>query len=215
MFPILSKDEETLSQSTIRDFSLTNGNRNELLYHITEDERKELLIDLEYVINGPFNNTKDKGDALENFTIKLFNKIKCLNSFTFRTDTNQIDNMINNKLNKIIFEGTSKYILVECKNENKAPDVTYINKLNGIINTLNSKELFNTGFVVSKVKPTRDFMKTSYVYISNESQIAIISITIDEIKELLVSNNNLIDFIENKIRDLYARKENAKKDKLL
>ena len=208
IFPYDSKQGLKITPEEIREYSLKNGNRNNLLYYLTESEKTELLKDLDDVINKNFQTTKAKGDALEKFTLKLFKKIRCLDCFTMRTSVNQIDNMLCNKLHRLVFEGLSKYIIVECKNEEQGPDVTYIDKICGVTNTFNDSNLFNTGLVVSKEKPTSKFIETSYLYISNKNQVAVISITIDEIKNLLESDKNLIDFIEHKLLLLHSHRKN-------
>ena len=209
ILPFDYNNKDSITPEEIREYSLMNANRNNLLYHLSQEERDELLEDLQKALNkNLFTTKKQQGDALENFSLKLFNKIRCLECFPFRTSVNQIDNFINNKLHTLIFEGLSNYIIVECKNEDKSPGVTYIDKLGGVINSLNNRNLFNAGIVVSKEKPTRDFFETSYIYISNQSQLAIISITVNEIENLLKSNVNLIDFIEQKLLKLHSKKFN-------
>lgn len=207
IFKFNYNNNNTLTSDAVREYSLKKANRNNFLYHLTKREKEELLSDLKKAINkNLYMTTKQQGDALEHFTLKLFKKIKCLECFPYNTSTNQIDNLLKNKLHTIIFEGLSKYIVVECKNEQKSPDVSYIDKLGGIINTFNNKKLLNTGIVVSKTRPTKKFFDTSYIYINSQNQLAIISITVEEIENLLKSNENLIDFIERKILNLYARK---------
>lgn len=115
-----------------------------------------------------------------------------------KTDTNQIDVYARNIYNGVVpFLG--ERMIIECKNENKAPDNSYLLKLEGIINQINSADskIVKIGMIVSRKRPVQTIKTLSRLYYANTG-VVILTITTDEIRGLIYNRENLLELLERK-----------------
>lgn len=181
---------------------LQTGNIHELFYNPTEEDYR-ILEEMCLKIMGKSKTTKEKGDTLESFVNELFSKCKVLKTTTkMTTETNQIDCFVVNK-NFVpygIFNTLGGRFIIECKNEERTPRGEYMSKIHSIITNANAggkNDFIKFGIIISKEKGPKTFDKLSHdYYLSNN--IIIISICLDELKEMLDAKNNLLDLIEEK-----------------
>lgn len=89
------------------------------------------------------NNTTQKGAALEKLILRIFKEIKHVKGTnTIKTLTNQFDCTLSCEIKTIkpsVFDYLCPYLIIECKNEHKKPDNTYLNKIESIMDTNDAK----------------------------------------------------------------------------
>ena len=187
------------------------------LYNYVEDKsfdlNKELFLpdEHEYVnILGLCQNVKEsitkkeKGESLERLAIYLFNLCKIFKAAGIRTELNQIDCYVRNKLFVPcgIFKTIGSRIIIECKNENVTPSGSYISKLHSIITEINSNgTLIQCGIIFSKQPPPSTYKEHAVKYYLH-NKVIVLSMCLKEIKELAEARGNLLDFIEQKSEEI-------------
>jgi hypothetical protein len=184
--------------NSLRYFMESGGNYNKLFFDPTEDNYSTWKALYENVFKK-HKTTKAAGDALEAFVKSLFSAIQCVRCSDIKTTTNQIDCYIRNGFaSQLSFLGD--HIIIECKNEKKAPGNTYLLKIGGIISTINGKsgDHVKLGIIVSRVKAAQTVGDLAYTrYLSDN--VTIITLCMDEISEVIFRKSNLLVLIEAKV----------------
>lgn len=180
------------------------GGVNEYLFHPT-DKQYDDLSNL-YLRVMKAGGKKEKGDSLENLTIKLFNLCDAFNAAGIRTTTNQIDCFVRNKmfLEYGILGTIGARFYIECKNEKTTPSGSYISKLHSIISTTNASsqgESIKFGIIISRYQGPRTFKKLAVKYYLMNKTV-IISICAQEIKQLVETKGNLLELIDRKATEI-------------
>lgn len=197
-----SANSPVAHEDTLENILLAGG-INEYLFSPTDDEYKEL----EKMYEAVFEITptkKAKGDTLERLTAYLFNLSPAFKACGIKTSTNQIDCYVRNTMcmDFGVLNTIGERILIECKNEGKAPSGGYMSKLHSIICNINGKRsMVKLGIIVSKEKGPSTFKSlATKMYLSDA--IIMISICGDELGELIKSRRNLLELIERKIDEI-------------
>ncbi|PWJ09965.1 hypothetical protein [Ruminococcus flavefaciens] len=195
---------KSVAQENTMDRIFQAGGVNEYLFHPTDEQYIALSNLYSRVMNA--EGKKEKGDTLENLTIKLFNLCNVFKAAGIRTTTNQIDCFVRNKicLNYGIFQTIGSRIYIECKNENKKPLGSYISKLHSLISITNASgkgECIKFGIIVSKKSAPSTFKSNAVKYYLAQ-KIIIISICANEIKQLIEQKGNLLELIERKATEI-------------
>lgn len=205
-FPFDDGQQTLVESVSIEDVAMLERiknvkNINGLFYTINNQTRDTLLNDIDEIYAAKSN--KNKGTTLERFVINLFNCIHGFNCRSERFKNNQIDCFIKNGWHIYILKYASMFILAECKNETCKPGVEYVEKLQGIINSVNSKgsEHYKFAIVISKKEAAKTFADLAKrLYLTNSSYI--INVTLEEIRQMLNKNSNLIDLLDDKFIEL-------------
>ena len=116
-----------------------------------------------------------------------------------RPRPNQVDCYVRNKLGSPGVPGIEviKYFCIEYKNENKTPEITYLNKLHSILKTTG----IEFGILVSnKSAPSTYCQAANKIYLNDK--IIIISICKSDLNSIISDNVNLLDLIEMKINEV-------------
>lgn len=150
----------------------------------------------------------EKGILLENLAKKL---LRVRNIFSIKErvicDSNEIDLLLQPTTNNAIYskllpEYLTKDCLVECKNHKKTIDVTLLGKFYSLMRYKKVK----FGFMISNKEltgqtPWEDAIGLSKkLYLRDDTLI--INITIKMIKELLESNQSIINLIKNQVNEI-------------
>lgn len=191
-------------EDTLMSIALA-GSLNSYLFSPTEDDYKE-LIELFQNIKRRKGTTKQIGDSLENFTMKLFRLCSVFNAVEIKTSTNQIDCFVRTKCfdDCGVFKTIGNKFIIECKNENKVASGSYLSKMQSIINVMNAggkRDEIKFGIIISKEKGPQTF-KTLAVKYYLMSGVIIISIDLKEIEILLVERGNLLELLERKATEI-------------
>lgn len=161
------------------------------------------LIDI--VENGVFDTTKEKGDALENLTKTVFEKLKFFKMMpNLHTSSNEIDFLCNLNSNGMYalkqgFFVFPENFLVECKNYEKNVGVTYIGKFASLLEMQNK----NFGIMISKNGITGANWSGSLGFIKKfylKTNILIISFTLNDFK--LLNTHSFFEIIQNKKEEI-------------
>lgn len=205
----------------MRADSLGN-NINEIykLYYNPDESAYNELEQLKKALNGPFKNSKEKGDALEKMALFLFKQIRNISGTTqITTNTNQFDCTLRFPESSNSFPAVLKYMspyfIVECKNEidskgkGKKPSNTYFHKLSDIMSS-NEAEL---GIIFSRGKPSKEDMqiaRDNYLLCRNSNhQKILISISDEDLEMLVEKRTNLLKYICYKIDVVTSGAKNA------
>lgn len=173
---------------------------------------------LDYIENFEKMKRKSRsaiGAALEYIAFELFNQKYFDISINERTSTNEIDLLLELSItgHKIIdeipyYKDFPKSIIIESKNYNKKVDVTYVGKLKSLMESTSIK----LGIFISyKGLAGRDSKSwyaakglTKIIAVSEkkiEDKYIILDINIDDIKEFLQDEPNLLKFLKKKRED--------------
>lgn len=179
------------------------------LFKITNQEKEEILSIITNIRLDNFRTTKEKGNALELLMKKIFKAENIFKVYqNVHTSSNEIDLVVQIQSNGLLlnlntilgFKGDK--ILVECKNYKKKIDVTWIGKFAHLLNNHD----IDYGIIFSKHSLTginkgkltwnqaAGLVKKFYLKYSK----FIISITLDEIEEIVSKDKNFIEFLQNK-----------------
>lgn len=219
----ISDEKETFNEvDTIKEM-LKKETSNKVYYCPKNEEYKELRVLFEEAMNAKSKDesgkkcTGSKGDKLEIFVEGLMNLIKPISATRkAKTSTNQLDTFcvnhviqikrnskkiqfVNNALEQM---GTS--FICECKNEEKTPKNDYFGKLVSILSMERahfSKESLpehKFGIIFSKKEAPSTYLNMAKK-IYRSSNITIIAIFFDELKEIVYDQKNLLDYIDYKI----------------
>lgn len=110
-------------------------NPNDIFFRPTEEQKKE-MIKLFEKIGQKEKNTTALGNQLRNFTEYVLRIVKVFEAANVRTQTNEIDCLVKNKLQigiPYFLNELGSLIIVECKNEKTKPGNTYYHKIQGIL----------------------------------------------------------------------------------
>ncbi|MDR7856348.1 hypothetical protein [Tissierella sp.] len=195
-----SKKHKGINTSTLTDYlSKSDCNPNSIFYNPNEKETEELATLLSN-LTGTFDNTTDKGNALEDLAEFLLNIVKPFKvSRIIRTPTNQLDVVIRNQLPLpgSIFLIMGTHCIAECKNEKEKPDNTYYHKLISILRLASS----NFGIVFSFL-PAAATCKTIARETYLQDKTIVINIHYEDFKLIIEKNMNFLDIIESKALDI-------------
>lgn len=180
-------------------------------YKATEAQKRLTLSDekvdnlkksIELVRNGIFNNTKEKGDALEDLTQCIFDSFGVFESLNnIHTSTNEIDFLCRLNSQGRISKSSGYFeiedsFLIECKNLNTTVNVTHVDKFAALL-LLHGKKL---GIIISrkgvtgtsKWKDSKGFIKKFYL----KNNILIVSLTLTDIESLF--SRSLFELVREK-----------------
>lgn len=189
-------------------------NMFKVFYNPNESAYQE-MIKMKENLDGPFPNSKAKGDALEKLSLFLFKQIKLISGTNeIKTRTNQFDCTLRfpftSESYPTVLKFMTPYFVIECKNEEDGPSNTYFHKISNIL-AGNSAVL---GIVISR-KPAGDpaLMVAREAYLLNEGTIKsryLISLSDDDLKVLIDERKNLLEYIDWKIQNLTTNSKNSK-----
>lgn len=171
-------------------------NPNDIFFRPTEEQKKE-MIKLFKRIGQKEKNTTALGNQLRNFTEYVLRIVKVFEAANVRTQTNEIDCLVKNKLQigiPYFLNELGSLIIVECKNEKTKPGNTYYHKIQGILKIFKSK----CGIVVAINNPTKPALQLANInYLMDD--IMIVAINYEELRKVVYENLNFLDLLENKI----------------
>ncbi len=189
-------------------------NMFKVFYNPNESAYKEMKR-MKEALDGPFPNSKAKGDALEKLSLLLFKEIKFITGTNeLKTRTNQFDCTLRFPFSSELFPTVLKYMtpyfVIECKNEEDGPSNTYFHKISNIL-AGNSAVM---GIVISR-KPAGDpaLMVAREAYLLNEGTSKsryLISFSDEDLKALIDERKNLLEYVDWKIQNLTTNSKNSK-----
>lgn len=171
-------------------------NLNDIFFKPTEEEKNK-MIELFERIGKKEKNTTAIGNQLRNFTEYVLRIVKVFEAANVRTQTNEIDCLVKNKLQigmPYFLNELGSLIMVECKNEKRNPGNTYFHKIQGILKNFKSK----CGIIVAINQPTKPALQLANINYLIDN-IIIIAINYEELKKVVYENLNFLDLLENKI----------------
>lgn len=171
-------------------------NPNDIFFNPSEEQKKE-MIELFNKIGQKEKNTTALGNQLRNFTEYVLRIVKVFEAANIRTQTNEIDCLVKNKLKLGIpyfLNELGSLIIVECKNEKTNPGNTYFHKIQGILKIFGSK----CGIIVAINEPTKPSLQIANANYLVDSTV-IIAIDYEELKKVVYEKLNFLDLLENKI----------------
>ena len=171
-------------------------NPSESAYSKFKDLRAKL--DLDYG-----DDKTAKGKALEVLILEIFNHIKYVSgSNDIKTKTNQFDCTFLCGVDTVypsVFNRLAPCFIIECKNEKKKPDNTYMNKLESIMDT-NAAQF---GIVFGRknaTSPCFTISREHYLLKKNSPQQQIVVTCCDDDLDYIIDKKvNLLQYIEYKI----------------
>lgn len=201
--------------------SLSNTPREiyDLYYHPAESAYQRMA-QMKAGLSGPFKTTKEKGDALEELGLFLFNQIKAVNGTNeIRTYTNQFDCTIRFSQTSEIFPTILKimtpYFIIECKNETeqtgqgRTPSNTYYHKLSDIMSS-NDAQL---GIILSRGTASAEDISIAYQnYLlcrNMNKQKIMLSLSDNDLSALIDKRVNLLEYLGYKMDILTMNAQNA------
>lgn len=196
-----SKEEKNEQDDTLKSYLNDNIiNPNDIFFNPTKEEREKLK-ELFMKIGKKSKNTTEHGEQLRYFTEYLLRLVKIFESANLKTRTNELDCVVKNKVKFIgiphFLNDIGFYFIVECKNEKKKPNNTYILKLKGILDTCNK----NCGVIVSIMEQTKDSKILANKFFLLE-KIHLININYKDLENVVYNNLNFLDLFENKIMEV-------------
>lgn len=192
-------------------------------YSIYYNPEESAYIELERLkqgLDGPFQSKKEKGDALERFSLYLFKQIRSVSvTNEIRTYTNQFDCTVRFSQSAEIFPTIMKYMtpyfIVECKNEldksgdGKTPSNTYFHKLSNIMSA-NDTQL---GIVLSRGEASKvdiSIAHDNYLLCRNlNRQKILLSLSDKDLVALIDKRINLLEYLGYKMDMLTIHAQNA------
>ncbi|MEG0681336.1 MAG: hypothetical protein RR581_06875 [Eubacterium sp.] len=211
----ISKDEYSFNlgqQNSNASFvapenSLTNllqnyDNISSILYRPNEEDYKRLSDEYKSVFED-YELTTQKGDTLENLVIDLFSISKAFRAKGIRIFTNQIDCFVRNTMyvEMGILNTVGRQFVIECKNEKKVPEGTYMSKLHDIMELSNCNDVetfYKFGIICSKCHAPKTFTHLSNKYYL-KNNIVMISIDCNDLKKIINEKVNLLELLDRKI----------------
>ena len=189
--PSVALIEDTLSTL------IKNGDANDIFYKPSDEEYISLQEKYSNIFSAQTN--KEKGNTLEDLVKYLFNLCKHIRAGSINIKGNQIDCYARNILSVPFNLPDNIYqdFIVECKNENKKPSITYLNKIHSILKITHKRH----GIIVSKVSaPTTHNDTARDIYLSDN--ILIIFIDKDDLYNIIFNKKNLLECIERKFNEV-------------
>ena len=154
-------------------------------------------------------NTTAKGASLETLIVEIFKQIKHVKGTTeVKTQTNQFDCTLRVGMRTTylsVFNYLAPYFIIECKNEKKKPDNTYVNKLESILATNEAK----VGIVFGRINATKTCFQISREHYLVKGKI-VITCCDEDLAYILDKRVNLLEYVEFKIFQVTANASNAK-----
>ena len=149
------------------------------------------------------NNTTAQGNSLELLVLEIFNSVKIISATNdIKTKTNQFDCTALCSLDSVypsVFNYLFPYFIIECKNEKKKPDNTYMNKLESILDTNEAQ----VGIIFGRKNATKACFNISREhYLIKKDSIRkkiIITCCDDDLNYIIDKKVNLLQYIEFKI----------------
>ena len=174
---------------------------------------KELrgLIDLDYG-----KNTTAKGASLEKVALEIFKQVHGVKLSTeIKSLTNQFDCTGicgASTIYPTIFNYLAPYFIVECKNEKKKPDNTYINKIESILDNCEAQ----LGVIIAREKATKPCFQISREHYlrkkeSPKKQIVITLCDLD-LDQIIDNKVNLLSYLDYKILQITTNSPNSTYD---
>lgn len=218
----ISKTEgnENYGNFIVADSLAKNVDEIFALYYNPDESAFTRLQELKKSLDGPFETTKEKGDALEKLALYLFSQIKNVSaSNEVRTYTNQFDCTVRfSELSgsfPAIMRYMAPYFIVECKNEttsagkSKTPSNTYFHKLAGIMDSNNAQ----IGIVISRGKASKEDMIIAHEkFLLNKNanyQKILLSFSDDDLEQLIDKKINLLKYMNYKMDMLTMNAKNT------
>lgn len=176
---------------------IENGTANDLFYNPSDEEYTILKERFNNVFTAKTN--KEKGNTFEELVKYLFNLCSHFKASSIRIGDNQIDCYVRNSFSVPLNISDNMYqdIIVECKNENKKPGITYLNKIHSILSTANKQH----GIIFSKLSSPTTYTSTARDIYLNE-KILIISIYKDDLYNIIFNKKNFLECIERKFNEV-------------
>lgn len=195
----LPEHSSALENSSLETFLKSGGSFNREFFCPSNEEYKMLAEKYDNIFK-PYTTTKGQGDSLESLVLSLF---RCCKQFLptdkIRLGANQIDCFTRNKMfiPGISQMGTVDFFVIECKNEQEAPGVTYFNKLHSIL--INNSLQF--GIIVSKYRAAKTLNNFAHkIFLQNK--IIMINLDGDDLKKIIIERGNLLECLERKIGEV-------------
>lgn len=195
--------------------SLSNscGDLYEMFYNPDESAYTELVYLRSKLDEDYGSNTTLQGAALEKLVLRLFTLIKGIHGSTeIKTETNQFDCTMLCGVHTVypsVFQYLSPYFIVECKNEKKKPDNTYLNKLESILDTNEAR----IGIVFGRLdatKPCFRIAREHYLTNKNSRKQQIIITCCDKDLDYLINKKvNLLKYLDYKLLQVTSNTTNA------
>lgn len=142
---------------------------------------------------------QEKGKAFENLCRYMFNCCKNYKAAQVRTNPNELDCYVRSiiKINGTQLSEVGNNIIVECKNENKKPSITYLGKFHSVLKLKKAK----LGIIISKL-PVPCTYKDATIKIFLIDDIIIISLDKTDLDNIINHRHNLLEMIERKITEI-------------
>ena len=216
----LLKETENYENFSFADSLGKNIDEIYNLYYNPDESAYIKLSQLKKELDGPFNTTKEKGDALERLVLFLFRQIKKVTATNkITTYTNQFDCTVffpeHSDSFPVIMKYMSPYFIIECKNEmtsdgkGKTPSNTYFHKLSGIMDSNNAQ----IGIVVSRGEPSKEDMRIAHdCFLVNKNahyQKFLLSFSDNDLEYLIDKRKNLLSYMNYKMNELTMNARNA------
>ena len=196
---IIPEHSSALKNSSLETFLKNGGNFNSELF-CPSDEEYQMLAEKFNNIFKPHSTTKGKGDSLESLVLSLFRCCKIFKATDkIRLADNQIDCFIRNKclipfISQIC---TNDFFVIECKNEQGTPGITYFNKLHSIL--INNSLQF--GIIISKKRAAKTLNSFAHkIFLQNK--MIMINLDCDDIERIIIDKVNLLECLERKIAEV-------------
>lgn len=171
-------------------------NPNDIFFNPTE-EQKNKMIELFEKIGQKEKNTTALGNQLRDFTEYVLRIVKVFEAANVRTQTNEIDCLVKNKLKigmPYFLDELGSIIIVECKNEKSKPGNTYFHKIQGILKIFKSK----CGIIVAINDPTKPALQLANANYLMDN-LVIVAINHEELRKVAYEGLNFLDLLENKM----------------
>ncbi|MCM1166539.1 MAG: hypothetical protein NC299_02845 [Lachnospiraceae bacterium] len=196
---LLTKHSSAHNISSLETF-LKNGGSFNREFYCPSDEEYMILREQYKNIFRQHKTAKGHGDSLEDLTLSLFNCCKHFSATKkIKLGDNQIDCFVRNKMYipGVSQFGTDDFFVIECKNENAAPGISYFNKLHSIL--INNSLQF--GIIVSKycaAKTLNQFAHTIFL----KDKIIMVNLDSRDLNKIINDRDNLLECLERKIGEI-------------
>ena len=208
-------------ENSIEKF-VKEGHLNAILYNPTDEDYAELKKLCELALQA--KTKKEKGESLEKTVIFLFNMGNLFSAEERKITNNQIDCIVTNRwyTHCGIFDVIGGHFLVECKNETrrnkkdatiegKPPKGSYLSKLHSIITETQKNHTYvKFGVIVSRGKAPKTYHEHAVKY-KMLHDVVIIHFTLNEILDMAINKENLLDKMDEKIKNIIIDIDDYKK----
>lgn len=183
--------EDTLSML------IKNGTANDLFYRPSDEEYIILQEKFNKIFKAQTN--KEKGNTLEELIKYLLNLCSHFKANSIKIGDNQIDCYVRDSFSVPLNIPDNMYqdFIVECKNENESPGITYLNKIHSILRTANKRH----GVIFSKLPAPTTYKSTARDIYLNDKML-IISIDKNDLYNIIFDKKNVLECIERKFVEI-------------